>query len=111
MIGVVVWSSLAREQAVIWCDDHAALAYLSGREDLSAGDHAWPDAGAILELDSETVGTVRYARNVRAIPEAPRSALPHLLRREKISHLSLVHDRVAESPAPIPAPQRRSARG
>ena len=49
MIGVVVWSNAEREKAVIWCEDHASLAYLQGRQNLIAAGQ-WPSPGDLLEL-------------------------------------------------------------
>lgn len=79
MIGVIVWSSEGREKAVIWCEDHAALAYLQGRENLS-NPAAWPQPGDLVELDSETVGVLRHARRVTLISEREYAHLPELLR-------------------------------
>lgn len=91
MIGVVVWSSASRKQAVIWCDDHAALAYLSGWEHLK-NDGAWPEPGEIMQLETETIGEIRHARNVRPIHSAPCDSLPVLLGQRPKAHLALVHD-------------------
>lgn len=116
MIGVVVWSSKTREQAVIWCDDHAALAYLAGRADF-ADAATWPEPGDMVRLESETRGEVRYAREVRPLDEAPRRSLPELLKREQQParhHLSLVHDGGEVAPAPVaavPAAGMRAADG
>lgn len=97
MIGVVVWSNSSREQAVIWCDDHAALAFLSGRECFTPGA-GWPEPGEMLELETETIGAIRHARNVRPIDSTPCSRLPDLLSLERATHLSLVHDSEADDP-------------
>lgn len=69
MIGVVVWSNAAAEKAVIWCEDHAALAYMQGRQDYPVMA-SWPEAGDLLELDSEMIGNIRHARNVCMITES-----------------------------------------
>ena len=81
MIGVVVWSSEDRQKAVIWCEDHGALAYLQGRADL-AGDQMWPDAGDLLELESETIGALRHARNVSILSDRRCAQLPEMLRAQ-----------------------------
>ncbi|MDT1062906.1 hypothetical protein RM190_13590 [Paracoccus sp. CPCC 101403] len=79
MIGVVLWSSAPREKAIIWCEDHAALAYLQGRANLtSKGD--WPESGDLVELDYETEGELRHARRVEVVSGYRRSDLSHLLR-------------------------------
>ena len=79
MIGVVVWSSADREKAVIWCEDHAALAYLQGRENLTNAAH-WPQPGDLVELESEVVGALRNARRVTMLSEQEFAHLPGLLR-------------------------------
>lgn len=91
MIGVIVWSSADREKAVIWCEDHAALAYLQGRENLS-NPATWPQPGDLVELDSETVGQLRHARRVTLISEREFAHLPELLRNAAPAepHLRLV---------------------
>ena len=50
MIGVILWSSPPKEKAVIWCEDHGALAYLQGQENL-AFPGEWPEAGDLVELE------------------------------------------------------------
>ena len=79
MIGVVVWSSAEREKAVIWCEDHAALAYLQGRENL-AHPACWPQPGDLVELESEVIGALRNARRVTMLSEQECAHLPAMLR-------------------------------
>lgn len=103
MIGVVVWSNADREKAVIWCEDHASLAYLQGRQNLSAGD-VWPSPGDLLELETIVVGNLRHARNVSMVSEQSRTQLPTLLRdttQPPQPHLKLVSNTdVASGSAP-----------
>lgn len=80
MIGVVVWSNRPRQQAVIWCEDHAALAYLAGEEHFVASAD-WPEPGDMLELETEVVGDLRCARKVRHLTDERLPLLPELLRR------------------------------
>ena len=92
MIGVVVWSNADREKAVIWCEDHASLAYLQGRQNLSGND-LWPSPGDLLELETMIVGNLRHARNVSMVSEQSRTQLPTLLRettQPPQPHLKLV---------------------
>ncbi|WP_234853773.1 fumarylacetoacetate hydrolase family protein [Paracoccus everestensis] len=79
MIGVVVWSSAEREKAVIWCEDHAALAYLQGRDNL-AHPACWPQPGDLVELESEVIGALRNARRVTMLSEQEFAHLPAMLR-------------------------------
>jgi hypothetical protein len=78
MIGVTLWSSASKEKAVIWCEDHAALAYLQGRDNLAPGN-VWPEAGDLVELECETIEVLRHARNVSLVSGIKRSELPSLL--------------------------------
>ncbi|MCT4333404.1 hypothetical protein MU516_11070 [Paracoccus sp. YLB-12] len=80
MIGVVVWSSDAREKAVIWCEDQGALAYLQGRDNLIC-DRRWPEPGDLLELDCELIGDLRHARDVSILSEQVCPHLPGMLRK------------------------------
>ena len=79
MIGVILWSNPAKEKAVIWCEDHGALAYLQGQENLLFPG-CWPEAGDLVELELETVNDLRHARAVSLVSGNKRSDLPDLLR-------------------------------
>lgn len=79
MIGVILWSSPAKEKAVIWCDDHGALAYLQGMENLVFPSD-WPEAGDLVELEVEAGTDLRHARSVSLVSGNKRSELPGLLR-------------------------------
>lgn len=79
MIGVIVWSSAAKLKAVIWCEDQGALAYLQG-DDNVLGDLGWPEAGDMVELETEVRNELRHAFNVRIVTERKFSELPELLR-------------------------------
>ncbi len=81
MIGVVVWSSVERQKAVIWCEDQGALAYLHGAENMLAGS-GWPMAGDLVELASETRGDMRYARDVTLVNRQHFVDLPTILKQE-----------------------------
>lgn len=105
MIGVVVWSSADREKAVIWCEDHAALAYLQGRENLVQASF-WPQPGDLVELDSEIVGPLRNARRVALLSEQEFAHLPGMLHASmpSDSHLRLVSS--TPPPSEVRDPQR-----
>lgn len=111
MIGVVVWSSSDREKAVIWCEDHGALAYLQGRENLAMPGMGWPEAGDLMELETEFHASLRHARCVALLSEAQCPALPDALRRSTEPaepHLRLVSSQAgvrAAAPANQPAQQ------
>lgn len=105
MIGVVVWSCKDRKKAVIWCEDQASLAYLQGSENLNHSP-AWPQPGDLVELESETIGELRHARNVQVLSEQGCASLPEILRNsaEPVEpHLRVV------SSTPRPVTKGRSA--
>lgn len=108
MIGVVVWSNADREKAVIWCEDHAALAYLQGQENLLNASQ-WPQPGDLVELESEVVGPLRHARRVAMLSEQAHAHLPGLLRGAVPAepHLRVV----ASNPVPDIRDQRQAEPG
>ncbi|MFV0386730.1 hypothetical protein [Paracoccus sp. (in: a-proteobacteria)] len=95
MIGVVVWSNKESEKAVVWCEDHGSLAYLGGSDSLT-DPTIWPEPGDLLELESEMVGELRYARRVSLLTERGFPQLPEILRKtgdaadSEAQHLRLV---------------------
>lgn len=80
MNGVVLWHDNTGGTAVIWCEDHADLAYFSAKMDAAAlgrgaGDLA---AGDLLVFDIMMVGQQRRASNLcRLAPGTPLA--DHLL--------------------------------
>lgn len=116
MIGVVVWSNRPRQQAVIWCEDHAALAYLAGEDHLGAGCE-WPEPGDLLQLETEVVGDLRCARKVRPLSESRLSLLPELLRRgtgeraASARHLTVVASGPGRASAESAEPRHRRSAG
>lgn len=78
MIGVVVWSNLSREKAIIWCEDQATLAYLQGWANM-AQTEKWPQPGDLVELETKTVGNLRHALQVSMISEQACPELPAML--------------------------------
>ena len=93
MIGVIVWSSEEREKAVIWCEDHASLAYLQGRDNLQ-NKAVWPGPGDLVELECEVTSTLRHARHVSMVSEQGCPGLPAMLQARgdapREPHLRLV---------------------
>ncbi|SCX90714.1 hypothetical protein [Paracoccus tibetensis] len=105
MIGVVVWASEIREKAIIWCEDQATLAYLQGRENLSSAEASWPRPGDLVELETETLGSLRHARGVTLISEQCCPDLPRLLADAKpTAAAEPTHLRVVSSTDIRPAP-------
>jgi hypothetical protein len=70
MQGVVVWSNAEKASAVIWCEDHARLAYLQGQGSLQ-GAAAWPLVGDLARFETVVLSGIRYARAFSVlVPEA-----------------------------------------
>lgn len=80
MIGVVVWSSAAREKSVIWCEDQGALAYLQGAGNMIDARN-WPEPGDLVELEEEMQGALRCARSVTLLSERHCPELADILRK------------------------------
>lgn len=108
MIGVVVWSSADREKAVIWCDDQGALAYLQGRENLARRDMSWPEAGDLMELETEFHAALRHARQVALLSDGACHSLPDMLRRAQPAEGTVCQFPVQPA-APTARPERRPA--
>ncbi|MTH76181.1 hypothetical protein [Paracoccus aestuariivivens] len=108
MIGVILWSDTPREKAIIWCEDHAALAYLQGRDNLLGDD--WPEAGDLVELEYEDVGQHRMARSVLIVSAHGKSNLPGLLREmgEPQPVLRVISNDVHDA---VPRPDKIAAAG
>jgi len=70
MIGVILWSDPATEKAVIWCEDHGDLAFLS-RDDCSALPDVFFDIGDMVEFDAFA------ERNMRKVSRAHRLRQNH----------------------------------
>lgn len=79
MIGVVVWTNVSREKAIIWCEDQATLAYLQGRANLVEAEGRWPEPGDLVELETQTIGNLRHALVVSILSEQSCPQLPRLL--------------------------------
>ncbi len=80
MNGVVLWHDNKGDTAVIWCEDHADLAYFSTESEAAAlGSSALElAAGDLVIFDEVQVGLQRRAQNLRRL--APGTPLAeHLL--------------------------------
>jgi len=109
MIGVVVWSNLSREKAIIWCEDQATLAYLQGYENL-VDTGKWPEPGDLVELETKTVGNLRHALQVSMLSEQACPDLPKALSQQDAPagppHLRVVKGGVDDHAQPVAASHR-----
>lgn len=69
MIGVILWSDPNDQKAVIWCEDHGDLAFMSETGPIATGT-GFVDVGDIVEFDVRTEERVRLAHNMHLV--APR---------------------------------------
>lgn len=79
MFGVILWCDPAKQKAVIWCEDHGNLAFLSPSETGRIPDGTI-SVGDIVEFDVITRSNLRLAQDVRIFESAPRPSLPGSLK-------------------------------
>lgn len=68
MYGVVLWSDVDDQKAVIWCEDHGDLAFYSGKGDC-AMDGPSLDAGDLVHFQITDGNQMRLASKPRLIAE------------------------------------------
>ncbi|KIC49015.1 hypothetical protein [Tateyamaria sp. ANG-S1] len=69
MIGVILWSDPATEKAVIWCEDHGDLAFLS-RADCRDLPNVFFDVGDVVEFDVVAQKNVRRVNRVTRLQQS-----------------------------------------
>jgi len=79
MIGVILWSDAAENKAVIWCEDHGDLAFLSAAESVVLPDPFF-EVGDVVEFDVKTTHNLRLATNPERIEQSWGPALSDNLR-------------------------------
>jgi len=84
MIGVILWSDVADQKAVIWCEDHGDLAYLT-QDGADMLPDAFVDAGDVVEFDLVTRRNLRLAESVTLIETADASHLVQALKSDDAS--------------------------
>ncbi|WP_299207106.1 hypothetical protein [uncultured Tateyamaria sp.] len=85
MIGVILWSDPTTEKAVIWCEDHGDLAFLS-RDDCDSLPEAFFDVGDMVEFDAFAERNLRKVRRAHLLQQNHDTTLPdslHRIRHEK----------------------------
>ncbi|SLN67852.1 hypothetical protein ROA7450_03642 [Roseovarius albus] len=66
MFGVVLWSDPDQNRAVIWCEDHGNLAFLSS-EVVQGVEACAIEAGDLVRFDIVDDGKVRRAENAQLV--------------------------------------------
>jgi len=79
MHGVVLWSDTAKNQAVIWCDDHGDLAFYKSPE--RDREFMAFHAGDLVEFQVEDTGALRIASCPRVVAKESYPSLTTDLRQ------------------------------
>ncbi|WP_299546211.1 hypothetical protein [uncultured Tateyamaria sp.] len=99
MIGVILWSDPKTEKAVIWCEDHGDLAYLS-RNDCTTIPDVFFDVGDMVEFDAFAERNLRKVSSARLLRQSLGTTLPDSLHQVRSEKRALVD--VADSAEIIP---------
>ena len=108
MIGVILWSDPAAKKAVIWCEDHGDLAFLSRPETAGLPD-VFVDVGDVVEFDLLAQRNTRRAENVKLISEARGAPAVSQLRATHQAVPAHMHQSAEILPFRLDAPVRRNA--
>lgn len=106
MIGVVLWSNVASEKAVIWCEDQGDLAFLNIREDLAPWvGHV--SSGDMLCFEIQDVGSVRTARDATLVARNQAPELADVLESVAVISDTTDADTLAETPSRVSPKETR----
>lgn len=79
MDGIVLWADPKTHKAVIWCSDHADLAYASASS-LKGRSFQMPEAGTMVQCETRLEDGVRVCVSLRAIQRDVAPDLAQALR-------------------------------
>lgn len=79
MIGVILWSDPDDMTAVIWCEDHGDLAYLSSPENTRLPDRFF-EVGDMVEFEVSTQRNLRLAQNTKHLATSFGTTLKSVLK-------------------------------
>lgn len=68
MLGVVVWADQANSKAIVWCEDHGDLAYISMCSHPTASGDDF-DAGDLIQFDLALHNNLRMAENPKRVAQ------------------------------------------
>lgn len=74
MIGVVLWSDIDDNKAVIWCEDHGNLAFFNGGSHPSLDVFDF-DAGDLVQFELTEEQHMRFARNPKRVSQSQYPSL------------------------------------
>ncbi|MEL6464435.1 MAG: hypothetical protein AAFQ58_05660 [Pseudomonadota bacterium] len=120
MIGVILWSDPAAEKAVIWCEDHGDLAFLS-RDDCEVLPDSFFDVGDMVEFELIAERSVRRVTSVSRLQQSFGTTLvdaisqpqaPERARVDVSDSAEIIPFRLTPAMRPIPAvTEKRRRRG
>lgn len=79
MFGVVLWSDITAQKAVIWCEDQGELAFYTP-SDNSVHQAPVLDAGDLIQFDVTIQKNMRRASNPQLLKSSHSPELPQTLR-------------------------------
>ncbi len=110
MIGVVLWSDPTEKKAVIWCEDHGDLAFLSRPDAVHLPD-LFVDVGDVVEFELRAARKTRQVESVKILSGARAAPLVQELKSAPNSDNALRVSNTAEViPFRLQARERRAAR-
>ena len=74
MLGVVLWSDIDDNKAVIWCEDHGNLAFFNGGAHPSLDVFDF-DAGDLVQFELTEEQHMRFARNPKRVSQSQYPSL------------------------------------
>ena len=106
MIGVILWSDPSEKKAVIWCEDHGDLAFLS-RPHTSDLPDAFVDVGDVVEFELRAKRNTRQVENVKILSGARAAPLVQELKSAMPEPRDPVSQTAEVIPFRLDAPTRR----
>ena len=113
MIGVILWSDSVAEKAVIWCEDHGDLAFLS-RDACATLPDRFFDVGDMVEFDVFTENKIRKVQRAsrldqnigRALADGLEASVPSAKARVEVADSAeIIPFRLSPAMRPVPAVQ------
>lgn len=68
MLGVVIWTNIAEQKAIIWCEDQGDLAYLKNWPSVTQDETPF-DRGDLIQFDLAEHRNMRLAQNPKRIAQ------------------------------------------
>ena len=100
MIGIILWSDSTDQKAVIWCEDHGDLAFLSSPDEVHLPDTFFA-VGDLVEFEVSTRQNMRLARNPSRIGHSWGATLAQNLQAGTAASAAVTTPDVPETEAKI----------